>query len=269
MVVSGHRNHSQDHPLQDPTIAGERAVRYGVSFGEPAIKREPTPTGAVVVTGPAPVVETEIACRRGMLTHPWRHQQAAYRYVLDHFASGLHGILLAMGMGTGKSLVACMLVLGLAARRVLIACPLRVVPVWISQFERHVGTPVVIAALDEDAGSVAKKQELAEEKMRLAQARGVPFVAVINFDGAWRDPFAAWAEKQQWDIVIADEAHRIKSPGGKASLFFKRLRLRSRTASRCPAPPCRTARWTSTRCSGSWTSPSLGLRSRRSGKRTL
>jgi SNF2 family DNA or RNA helicase len=196
--------------------------------GEPAIKTEPTPTGAVVVTGPAPVVETEIALPPGMLTHPWRHQQAAYRYVLDHFASGLHGILLAMGMGTGKSLVACMLVLGLAARRVLIACPLRVVPVWISQFERHVGTPVVIAALDEDAGSVAKKQELAEEKMRLAQARGVPFVAVINFDGAWRDPFAAWAEKQQWDIVIADEAHRIKSPGGKASLFFKRLRLRSR-----------------------------------------
>ena len=29
-------------------------------------------------------------------------------------------------------------------------------------------------------------------------------------------------------MVIADEAHRIKSPGGKASLFFKRLRLRSR-----------------------------------------
>ena len=48
-----------------------------------------------------------------------------------------------------------------------LACPLRVVPVWISQFERHVGAPVVIAALDEDAGGVAKKQELAEEKMRL------------------------------------------------------------------------------------------------------
>ena len=48
---------------------------------------------------------------------------------------------------------------------------------------------------------------------------------VINYDSAWRDPFAAWAEKVQWDLVIADEAHRIKTPGGKASLFFKRLRL--------------------------------------------
>jgi SNF2 family DNA or RNA helicase len=133
-----------------------------------------------------------------------------------------------MGMGTGKSLVACMVILGLASRRVLIACPLRVIPVWISQFARHVEVSLVIVALDEDTGGVAKKRELAEEKMRLAEARGVPFVAIINYDSAWRDPFAAWAEKQSWDLVIADEAHRIKTPGGKASLFFKRLRLRSR-----------------------------------------
>ena len=37
-----------------------------------------------------------------------------------------------------------MLILALATRRVLIACPLRVVPVWITQFERHVGIPVLI-----------------------------------------------------------------------------------------------------------------------------
>ena len=132
-----------------------------------------------------------------------------------------------MGMGTGKSLVACMLILALATRRVLIACPLRVVPVWITQFERHVGIPVLIVALDEEVGSVAKKQELAAAKMKLAQARGVPFIAVINYDSAWRDPFASWAEKVTWDLVIADEAHRLKAPGGKASLFFKRMRLRA------------------------------------------
>jgi SNF2 family DNA or RNA helicase len=211
-----------------PLLASEQ---FDTAFpiGEPATtKAELTPAATVVVAQPVPVVESEIALPQGMLTRPWRHQQAACRFVLDHIAAGLHGILLAMGMGTGKSLVACMLVLGLSARRVLIACPLRVVPVWINQFEQHVGIPVVIAALDEDAGSVAQKQELAEEKMRLAEARGVPFVAVINYDSAWRDPFATWAEKQTWDLVIADEAHRIKTPGGKASLFFKRLRLRSR-----------------------------------------
>ena len=35
-----------------------------------------------------------------------------------------------------------MLLLGLLPRRVLIACPLRVVPVWVTQFERHVGIPM-------------------------------------------------------------------------------------------------------------------------------
>ncbi len=178
------------------------------------------------VAMPAPVAPPEpgVIVPDGMLTQPWRHQRAAFKFCLDKFAAGMRGILLAMGMGTGKSLVACMLVLGLLARRILIACPLRVVPVWITQFERHVGAPVVIVALDEEAGSVAQKQEMAAEKMRLAEARGVPFIAVINYDSAWRDPFAAWAEKIKWDLVIADEVHRIKAPGGKASLFFKRLR---------------------------------------------
>jgi SNF2 family DNA or RNA helicase len=63
--------------------------------------------------------------------------------------------------------------------------------------------------------------------MKLAQVLGRPFIAVVNYDSACRDPFSSWAEKVQLDLVIADEAHRIKSPSGKASLFFKRLRLRA------------------------------------------
>ena len=184
------------------------------------------PLAPVALTTPSPA-EPENDLPSGLLTQPWRHQRAAYRFCLDKIAARLHGVLLAMGMGTGKSLVACMLVLGLAARRVLIACPLRVVPVWIAQFERHVSIPIVIVALDEDAGTVAEKQELAAEKLRLAEARGVPLVVIINYDGVWREPFASWADKIRWDIIFADEAHRIKAPGGKASMAFKRLRTRA------------------------------------------
>jgi hypothetical protein len=103
-----------------------------------------------------------------------------------------------------------------------------VVPVWLTQFDRHVSAPAVVVGLDEDAGSVADKRAAAEEKMRLAEARDVPFICAFNYDSAWREPFADWAEKQNWDLVIADEAHRIKAPGGKASLFFKRLRPRAK-----------------------------------------
>jgi SNF2 family DNA or RNA helicase len=165
-----------------------------------------------------------LALPDGLRTKPWRHQIAALRFCFEKFATGLRGILLAMGMGTGKSLVALIVLLHLRARRVFIASPLRVVPVWLTQFERHVSAEFVVVALDEEAGSVAKKAELANQKMKLAETRGVPFVCIVNYDSAWREPFATWAEKQRWDVVILDEAHRIKAPGGKASLFFKRLR---------------------------------------------
>ena len=171
--------------------------------------------------------EPEIAIPEGMLTRPWRHQAAAFSFCMEHFGRGMHGVLLSMWMGTGKSLVVCMLVLATSAKCVLIACPLRVVPVWLAQFERHVGTPLIVVRLDEEAGSVAQKRELAEEKLKLAQARGIPFIAVINYDGVWRDPFAAWVEKVQWDVAVADECHRLKASSGKASIFFKRLRTRT------------------------------------------
>ncbi|MBM3744569.1 MAG: DEAD/DEAH box helicase [Acidobacteria bacterium] len=187
----------------------------------PAKPRRPIPV-PTAATLPAPEIPD------GLLTRPWRHQVEAYQFCRNHLSQGQHGLLLAMMMGTGKSLVACMMLLALAARKTLIACPLRVVQVWLGQFERHIGTPMVVVALDEDAGSVASKQQFAEEKLKLAQTLGQPFVAVINYDSVWREPFAEWAEKVEWDLVIADEAHRIKAPGGKASLFFKRLRPHAR-----------------------------------------
>jgi SNF2 family DNA or RNA helicase len=197
------------------------------SNGDFAALLSPQPQ-APVAKPPDPEPEPTVQLPAGLRTTPWRHQAAAYEFCREHIAAGRNGMLLAMGMGTGKSLVACMLTIGIGAERTLIACPLRVIPVWLSQFEHHVSAPVVVVALDEDAGSVADKRELAEEKMRLAETRGVPFVAVINYDSAWRDPFAEWAEKQSWDLVIADEGHRLKCPSGKASLFFKRLRPHAR-----------------------------------------
>jgi SNF2 family DNA or RNA helicase len=164
----------------------------------------------------------------GLKTNPWRHQIAAYEFAMERFAGGAPGVLLAMGMGCGKSLAALMIMLGVRARRTLICCPLRVIQVWVTQFERHISTPLIMTALDEDAGSVADKQRLAAEKLRLAETTGVPFVAVINYDSVWREPFGSWAERQAWDLVIADEIHKIKAPGGKASLYFKRLRWRAR-----------------------------------------
>jgi SNF2 family DNA or RNA helicase len=187
--------------------------------GRAASERKLEPTGA-----PKP----PLALPAGLKTKPWRHQIAAYHFAMERFSQGSPGVLLACEMGTGKSLMACMILLALRAMRVLIACPLRVIRVWVEQLEHHLGVPLVTVALDEDVGSVTDKQRLAEEKLRLAETKALPFVAVINYDSAWREPFASWAERQAWDLVVADESHKLKRPGGKASLYFKRLRHRAR-----------------------------------------
>jgi SNF2 family DNA or RNA helicase len=87
---------------------------------------------------------------------------------------------------------------------------------------------MIVVSLDDNVGSVANKKKLAEDKLKLAEATDRPLVIVINYDSAWRGPFADWAESQQWDLIIADESHRLKAPGGKASLAFKRLRQHAR-----------------------------------------
>jgi SNF2 family DNA or RNA helicase len=194
---------------------------------QPAELAAPSPQAAPVAplaTPPAPVAMPAVVLPDGLRTPFWRHQFRGYEFCIDKFAAGRHGVLLAMGMGTGKSLVALAVMLRLRARRIMICAPLRVVQVWLGQIERHVDATLIVVGLDEDAGSVAEKRDLAALKLRLAEAANAPFIVVINYDSAWREPFASWAEKQRWDLVILDEAHRIKSPSGKASLCFKRLR---------------------------------------------
>src|SRR5579884_1725126 len=179
-----------------------------------------SPNGKVAAAAVKPAPELPA----GIKTKPWRHQIEAYQFATERLTRGPGAAMLALEMGTGKTLVSLMVLAGLKAMRTLICCPLRVVPVWQAQIERHLDLPLVVVALDDSAGSVAEKQKLAEEKLKLAETTGRPII----FDSVWRDPFGAWAEKQAWDLVIADESHKLKKPGGKASLYFKRLRPRAR-----------------------------------------
>jgi len=177
---------------------------------------------------PAPEPKAAVELPAGLKTTPWRHQIEAFQFVMERLLCGVGAALLALEMGVGKTLVALMVLAAMAARRILICCPLRVVPVWRQQIERHLDLPLIVVTLDDSAGSVANKKKLAEEKLRLADATGRPLAVIINYDSVWRAPLAEWAEQQPWDLIIADESHRLKAPGGKASLAFKRLRSHAR-----------------------------------------
>lgn len=146
-------------------------------------------------------------------TQPWRHQLAAY-----HFASNLSACLLYLGMGTGKTRIALDLIQGRGHRRVLVACPLSVIPAWERQAQIHAPGVKVMRL---DRGSVAQKTGRAEAALDFAGTD--PVAIVVNYDSIWREPFSEWVLSREWDLLIADECHRLKSPGSKVSMFFARL----------------------------------------------
>jgi len=156
-------------------------------------------------------------------TTPWRHQREAVAFVQQLYHRGKRGAMIAAVMGTGKSAMTVYLCVEEGFQFILVLCPLRVVQVWKPQFEMHSAIPFLVVALDDTFSNVKAKRDEAQRKINLAKARGVPVVVVINYDSAWRTPFAEWALRQKWDLVVADEAHRAKAPGGKASRYLARL----------------------------------------------
>lgn len=136
------------------------------------------------------------------------------------------GVMLSMDMGTGKSKVSIDLVVNHKMQKVLIICPLSVVGVWPREFRTHAGEKYNVVPLNE--GSVEKKTEMAQACLALANQRREPIVLVINYESAASGAFAQWSLKQTWDLIILDESHKIKAPGGKRSMHFAHLGKRAK-----------------------------------------
>jgi len=138
--------------------------------------------------------------------------------------------MISAWMGGGKTLSAIALAHAWRAQRILIVCPLSVVGVWPREIEKHSTEPWTIARLDQ--GSVHAKTMHARSHCEVARAigtAGVPdinLVVVVNHESLWREPFATFVKETKWDLLIVDECHRAKSPGGKLSRFLYQLSKR-------------------------------------------
>lgn len=190
----------------------------------------PVPPAPLVVVPQPQTAQPIIATIPNLKTRAWKHQVLAWQFLQTVLLETGGSALLAMGMGTGKSLttIGAMCNLVEPGEIVIVISPLRVVDVWPYQIQLHAGVPIRVLALGDDAGTVAKKTDRAAEAVKLAALRGERLVIVINYESLWRDPFAQWALAQKWALAICDESHRIKKPSGKASMFCGRLRTRAK-----------------------------------------
>ena len=155
-------------------------------------------------------------------SNSWLHQRQAFWFAY-HRLQAKRGAMLALDMGCGKSKVAIDLINNLDCRHVLITCPTSVVNVWPEQFEVHSHITHPILACN-NSRSIERRTR--EAKDFLWEHGGG--VVVINHEAVWRKPtdvdmFGGFALGHNWDMVIVDECHRAKSPGGKLSRYLYRL----------------------------------------------
>lgn len=148
----------------------------------------------------------------------WVHQRRAF-----HFARELPAAGIFIGMGGGKSRVAVDLVRDAGDEKVLIICPKNVIGVWPKQFQLY--APDEYRIVYPTKGSVAKRAEEIQRVMdlRVPGVEWPPLVVIVNYDSAWRSPMAKLLLDTDWDRVILDESHRVKSPSGKATKFVAKL----------------------------------------------
>lgn len=153
------------------------------------------------------------------MTSPlWDHQRRAVEFALDRPATLFH-----MGLGTGKTRCAIEVATQSKARRVLVLCPLSVCEAWGQQY-RQFGPDAEVCILNK--GSVKKKAKLAKDADNRAWAKSIPLVIVANYESARAGDLAGYIGQHDWGLLVCDESHRAKSPGGKTSRWISRIAQR-------------------------------------------
>ena len=156
--------------------------------------------------------------RRDPANHPLRKallKTELLPYQLDGiaFAAGAGRAILADDMGLGKTIqgvgVAELLAFEAGIQRVLIICPASLKSQWHAEIRRFSGRPVQIV------------QGSAEER---AAQYGAAFFSIANYEQILRDLPSVRAT--EWDLIILDEAQRVKNWEAATTRVIQSLKSR-------------------------------------------
>jgi SNF2 family DNA or RNA helicase len=143
---------------------------------------------------------------------PFDYQLRAARTVLRRMRG--RGIL-ADEVGLGKTIEAGLVLSELRMRgladRVLVVVPAGLVDQWRDELERKFGLPTTIAR----SGSPPARDTGADRP-----------VTIASLAAARRDPLLGRLTDTNWDLVIFDEAHRLRNPRSASGKLARRLGAR-------------------------------------------
>lgn len=144
----------------------------------------------------------------------WEHQQKALEYVTGRTYSGLF-----MDMGTGKTLTALAYICQERFSKVLVLVPKKVSQVWIDEIAKFTVGATIVDLTDDPL------------EMRLYRLKNEDLsssIVIVNYDVIERLGSALLAIK--FDLIIADEAHRLKGYKSKNSKMAAKLKADYRIA---------------------------------------
>lgn len=162
------------------------------------------------------------------------HQDGALDFIERRQARGV-GSLLDIGMSGGKTAIALRAAEQRGAMRVLVVCPKNVLGVWPREIRKHstrtwhtFNGRVIGARGPLKNPSVARRAEAIVQATKDAAIVRQPLLVAVNYDACWQGDMGRLLTGTPWDLVIGDESHRIKAPGGKASRLLAQVCERTR-----------------------------------------
>ncbi|MHB8690898.1 MAG: DEAD/DEAH box helicase [Solirubrobacteraceae bacterium] len=196
-------------PAQTPAPPDTYApLLASLAAGEPIAEERSALVDEALRVWARPGFET-FMCKPRLRFEPFEHQLDAAARVLRHMQGRA---ILADEVGLGKTIEAGLVLSELRLRgladRALVLAPAGLVGQWREELERKFALPCAVA----------------DARFAPRSMRGPSPVVIASIATARREPLRGALAEADWDIVVADEAHRLKNPRSAAATLVRSLR---------------------------------------------
>lgn len=151
-----------------------------------------------------------------MVSDLYPYQERAVKFL--QFRKGCAGLF--QEMGTGKTRVALTYCQREQLDRVLIVAPISVASVWEQEI-RKLGMDVI--AVNLTSGSVVQRRQMIDFWKEQQHYDAKPVYIIVNYESFWRMPLRQAIQLWRPEMIILDEAHRIKGRTTKQAKFAHAL----------------------------------------------